>query len=46
VTFPTGKKDANDKEIYKAKLQTKQLMTIGFSYKLNKLIYKRKKIKG
>lgn len=46
VTFPTGKMDINDKEIYKAKLQTKQLMTIGFSYKLNKLIYKRKKING
>jgi hypothetical protein len=44
VTFPTGKLDANGKEIYKPKLQTKELMTIGFSYKLSKRIYKRKKI--
>lgn len=44
VTFPTGKLDAEGKEIYKAKLQTKELMTIGFSYKIAKHIYKRKKI--
>lgn len=44
VTFPTGKFDANNKEIFKAKLQTKELTTVGFSYKINKHIYKRKKI--
>lgn len=44
VTFPTGRKDAAGKEIYKAKWQTKELMTIGFSYKINKQIYTRKKI--
>lgn len=46
VTFPTGMMDLEGKEIYKPKLQTKQLMTIGFSYKINKFIYKRKKIDG
>ena len=44
VTFPTGKKDESGNDIYKAKLQTKELMTIGFSYKINKHIYKRKKV--
>jgi len=44
VTFPTGKQDESGKDIYKAKLQTKELMTIGFSYKINKHIYKRKKV--
>ncbi|HLN72848.1 MAG: DUF3078 domain-containing protein [Methylococcaceae bacterium] len=44
VTFPTGKLDVDGKEIYKPKLQTKELMTIGFSYKIAKHIYKRKKI--
>ena len=44
VTFPTGQKDANGKEIYKPKWQTKELMTIGFSYKMNKRIYTRKKV--
>ncbi|HAH24345.1 MAG TPA: hypothetical protein DCL77_11425 [Prolixibacteraceae bacterium] len=46
VTFPTGKFDLENKEIYKPKLQTKELMTIGFSYKINKHIFKRRKIGG
>jgi hypothetical protein len=44
VTFDTGKKDAAGNAIYKAKWQTKELTTIGFSYKLNKRIYERKKL--
>ncbi len=44
VTFPTGKMDSGGKEIYKAKLQTKELMTVGFSYKINKHVYSRKKL--
>jgi len=44
VTFDTGRKDVAGKAIFKPKLQTKELMTIGFSYKINKHIYKRKMI--
>lgn len=44
VTFPTGKFDTAGKEIYKAKWQTREMMTIGFSYKINKRIYKQKKL--
>lgn len=44
VTFPTGKMGADGKEIYKAKWQTKELTTIGFSYKINKRIYERKRV--
>ncbi len=44
VTFPTGKMDAAGNEIYKPKWQTRQLMTIGFSYKISKHTYKRKKV--
>jgi len=44
VTFPTGKMDSGGNEIYKAKLQTKELMTVGFSYKINKHVYSRKKL--
>lgn len=44
VTFPTGTFDANGKEIYKAKWQTKELITVGFSYKINRYIYSRKKL--
>ncbi len=44
VTFDTGKKDANGKAIYKAKWQTKELMTVGFSYKINRLVYRQKKV--
>ncbi len=44
VTFPTGKFDIRNQEIYKAKMQTKELMTVGFSYKINRHIYKRKRV--
>lgn len=44
VTFSTGKIGADGKEIFKAKWQTRQLMTIGFSYKINKQTYKRRKV--
>ncbi len=44
VTFPTGDLGADGKEIYKAKWQTKEMMTIGFSYKIDRHIYSRKKL--
>jgi hypothetical protein len=44
VTFPTGKYQADGSEIYKPKLQTRELMTIGFSYKLDRHLYKRQRI--
>jgi hypothetical protein len=44
VTFPTGKMGIDGEEIYKPKMQTKELMTVGFSYKINRHVYKRKKI--
>ncbi|MDO9040704.1 MAG: hypothetical protein Q7U65_05000, partial [Bacteroidota bacterium] len=44
VTFPTGKLDVDGVEIYKPKWQTRELMTIGFSYKINKRIYKQKRV--
>ncbi|MFY9152583.1 MAG: DUF3078 domain-containing protein, partial [Prolixibacteraceae bacterium] len=44
VTFPTGKTGTDGKEIYKPKWQTKELMTVGFSYKINRHIYSRKKV--
>ena len=44
VTFPTGKIGADGQEIYKPKWQTRELMTIGFSYKINKHIYKQKRV--
>lgn len=44
VTFPTGRFEANGTEIFKPKWQTKELSTIGFSYKINKHVYQRKKI--
>jgi hypothetical protein len=44
VTFPTGKFGANGTEIFKPKWQTKELTTIGFSYKINKHVYQRRKI--
>jgi hypothetical protein len=44
VTFPTGEFGTDGKEIYKAKLQTKEMFTIGFSYKINKKVYSRKKL--
>jgi len=44
VTFDSGKKDLSGNAIFKPKWQTKQLTTIGFSYKINKKVYERKKI--
>jgi hypothetical protein len=44
VTFNTGRTDASGNAIYKPKWQTKELTTIGFSYKINKHIYQRKKL--
>jgi len=44
VTFPTGKFEANGTEIFKPKWQTKELTTVGFSYKINKHVYQRRKI--
>ena len=43
VTFPTGRMDAHGVEIFKPKMQTKELTTIGLSYKINKHVYKRRK---
>lgn len=45
VTFPTKELDAAGNKIFKPKLQTKELMTIGFSYKINKHSYQRKRVK-
>ena len=44
VTFPTDKVDLNGKTIYKPKLQFKEFITIGFTYKLNKPVYRREKL--
>ena len=44
ITFPTGRFDSNGVEIFRPKLQTKELMTVGFSYKINRHVYKRRKI--
>ena len=44
VTFPTGRLDADGKQIYKPKLQTRELVTVGFSYKINRHLYKRKRL--
>lgn len=44
VSFPSGDIGLNGKEIFKPKLQTKELMTVGFTYKINKHIYKRKRV--
>jgi len=44
VTFATGKMDDNGKEIFKPKWQTRELMTVGFSYKISRHTYKRKKV--
>ena len=46
VTFSTGKFDTNGIEIFKPKLQTKELWTVGFSYKIDKHIFKRQRIGG
>jgi hypothetical protein len=44
VTFATGKIGTDGNEIYKPKWQTKELTTVGFSYKINKRVYQRRKI--
>jgi hypothetical protein len=44
VTFDTGKKDSAGKAIFKPKWQTRELMTVGFSYKINKRVYAQKKM--
>jgi len=44
VTFPTGKMNAAGVEIFKPKLQTRELTTIGFSYKINRHVYQRRKV--
>ncbi|HZL09481.1 MAG TPA: DUF3078 domain-containing protein [Prolixibacteraceae bacterium] len=44
VTFATGRMDASGEEIYKPKWQTKEMMTIGFSYNINRHTYRQKKI--
>lgn len=42
--FKTGRFDSEGVEIMKAKWQMKELITVGFSYTLNKKIYRRKRI--
>ena len=44
VKFPTNKLDSEGNTINKAKWQFKEFITIGFNYKLNKPIYKRKEV--
>ncbi len=44
VTFATNKTDAEGNTIYKPKWQIKELITVGFSYSLNKKLYRRKRI--
>lgn len=45
VTFATDKLDASGKTIYEPKWQVKELITVGFSYSLNRKLYKRQEIK-
>ena len=45
VTFATNKVDASGATIYEPKWQIKELITVGFSYSLNKKLYKRQEIK-
>jgi len=45
VTFATDKVDVNGDTIYKPKWQIKEFITLGFTYKLNKPIYKRERVK-
>lgn len=44
VKFPTGKQDTQGNEILEPKWQVKEFITIGFSYNLNKRIFRREKI--
>jgi hypothetical protein len=42
--FDTGRKDAEGNAIMKARWQMKELITIGFTYTMNKKIYRRKSV--
>lgn len=44
VTFATNKVDADGKTIFKPKWQLKEFVTIGFTYSLNKPVYKRERL--
>ncbi|MDX9882200.1 MAG: DUF3078 domain-containing protein [Prolixibacteraceae bacterium] len=44
ITFKTGKLDTNGKPIYEPRWQVKELITIGFSYNINRRVYKRQQI--
>ncbi len=44
ITFATGRYNASGVQIYKPKWQTKELTAIGFSYKINRQIYQRRKV--
>ncbi|PTN09830.1 Protein of unknown function (DUF3078) [Mangrovibacterium marinum] len=44
VTFATNKVDADGNTIYKPKWQLKEFVTIGFTYSLNKPVYKRERL--
>ncbi len=44
VTFPTDKVDIEGNTIFKPKWQLKEFVTIGFSYKIDKQINRRKKL--
>jgi len=44
VTFPTNRVDGNGKTIYEPKWQFKEFITIGFTYKLNKPLYRRERL--
>lgn len=44
VKFDTGRKDGDGNAIMDAKWQMKELISIGFSYTMNKKVYKRKRI--
>lgn len=45
VTFATNRTDAEGNTIYKPKLQFKEFITIGFTYKLNKPVYRRERLR-
>lgn len=44
VTFATNRVDADGNTIYKPKWQLKEFVTIGFTYTLNKPVYKRERL--
>ena len=45
VTFATNRVDAEGNTIYKPKWQIKEFITLGFTYKLNKPIYRRERLR-